>query len=232
VALSPKGAIEGIVQRAVQSLEGAKETVRPDAADMHLQAPDRRGSLGAGTWGIGSWRNARAKAAEIEAAARAYEVCGLPSHRQYEYAEATLEAVHERCLLEASGGTKTVKLTLAEYLTEVIRECVDTKAALCVAETGLAIERFRLEHGTWPKDLEALVPGFLDHLPVDPMTGGHLSYAVADFGAVTWAGEEEDFAAWPVPDLCDFGYAERFRGFILFNKRPPDPERVPGGRRR
>jgi hypothetical protein len=46
-----------------------------------------------------------------------------------------------------------------------------------VAELGVALRRFKLGHGAYPEDLSALVPDYLDHLPIDPYTGRPPAYA-------------------------------------------------------
>ena len=42
---------------------------------------------------------------------------------------------------------------------------------LGVAETGVALRRYRLDHGSYPDNLPALVPDYLPRLPVDTVTG-------------------------------------------------------------
>ena len=38
------------------------------------------------------------------------------------------------------------------------------------------MERYFAERGAYPRNLESLVPGYLDAVPVDPMSGGALKY--------------------------------------------------------
>lgn len=40
----------------------------------------------------------------------------------------------------------------------------------------IAMERYRLDHGSWPPDFAALVPGYLDAVPIDPVDGKPLRY--------------------------------------------------------
>jgi hypothetical protein len=42
---------------------------------------------------------------------------------------------------------------------------------LAVAEVGVALRRYRLDRGSYPGDLSALVPAYLGRLPIDAMTG-------------------------------------------------------------
>ena len=47
---------------------------------------------------------------------------------------------------------------------------------LRVARTGLALERHRLRNGAYPAKLTALVPDFIEAIPLDPFTGKPLLY--------------------------------------------------------
>jgi hypothetical protein len=47
----------------------------------------------------------------------------------------------------------------------------DFASTLAVAEVGVALRRFKLDRFEYPNDLSALVPGYLDRLPIDPYTG-------------------------------------------------------------
>ena len=49
-------------------------------------------------------------------------------------------------------------------------------ARLRCAATACAVERYRLKYGKLPKDLNALVPEFMDKVPVDPFDGKPLRY--------------------------------------------------------
>lgn len=40
----------------------------------------------------------------------------------------------------------------------------------------IAMARYRLDHGSWPPDFAALVPGYLDAVPIDPVDGNPLRY--------------------------------------------------------
>ena len=50
------------------------------------------------------------------------------------------------------------------------------RALLRCALTALAAERFRLKHDSWPDSLSALVPLYLDQVPVDPFDDKPLRY--------------------------------------------------------
>jgi hypothetical protein len=62
---------------------------------------------------------------------------------------------------------------------------------LAVAELGVALRRFKLGHGEYPDDLSALVPEYLDRLPIDPHTGRPPVYARQGSGFTLQAKERQ-----------------------------------------
>ena len=44
-------------------------------------------------------------------------------------------------------------------------------STLNATELAVALRRFRLDHGTYPDDLSALVPAYAARVPIDPFTG-------------------------------------------------------------
>jgi hypothetical protein len=50
------------------------------------------------------------------------------------------------------------------------------EASLLAARTGLACKLFKSRTGAYPESLEALVPGILKEVPVDPFTGKPFVY--------------------------------------------------------
>jgi len=59
-----------------------------------------------------------------------------------------------------------------------LRFCLEahTVAEVRCVYTAIAIERYRNEHGALPEALDALVPAFLDEVPIDPFDGAPLRY--------------------------------------------------------
>ena len=51
-----------------------------------------------------------------------------------------------------------------------------------VAEAGVALRRYRLEHAAYPDDLSALVPAHLPKVPLDAATGRPPTYARSGAG--------------------------------------------------
>ena len=48
------------------------------------------------------------------------------------------------------------------------------------ADMAVAVERFRLRHGSLPEEIEQLVPEFLPQVPIDPIDGQPLRYVVEE----------------------------------------------------
>lgn len=62
-----------------------------------------------------------------------------------------------------------------------VRSAVDRSDGVRVAlMAGIALERYRRDHGDWPVSLKALVPEYLTEIPIDPITGGPAIYKIVD----------------------------------------------------
>jgi hypothetical protein len=60
------------------------------------------------------------------------------------------------------------------------------------ARTALAVQRYRLKHNKLPDSLNALVPDYLDSVPLDPFDGKELKYKKLDKGFVIYSiGEDQ-----------------------------------------
>jgi len=76
---------------------------------------------------------------------------------------------------------------LGRSVAKTVRASVMNQCAI----TGCALERYRLQKGSYPKTLDALVPDFLPAVPIDPMDGKPIRYAQTDNGL---------FRLWSVGD--------------------------------
>lgn len=63
----------------------------------------------------------------------------------------------------------------------------DTVAKLRCAGAGLAAERFRLDNGRFPDTVDALVPRYLDAVPIDPFDQQPIRLAVSEDGIVIYS---------------------------------------------
>ena len=62
------------------------------------------------------------------------------------------------------------------------REFAWAQAAVNLARTACALERYRLAHGKYPQTLDALAPQFIAKVPHDPIGGQPLHYRPTDDG--------------------------------------------------
>ncbi|MBX3743763.1 MAG: hypothetical protein KF833_00495 [Verrucomicrobiae bacterium] len=82
-----------------------------------------------------------------------------------------------------------------------------------LALAGLALERHRLAEGRYPDRLDALVPRFLESVPIDPMDGQPLRYRLTDTGdfQLYSVGEDhrDDHGTRPRPGMSTGTHAPR-----------------------
>ncbi len=115
---------------------------------------------------------------------------------------------------------------LLPALRRAVQEEVKGNARLRTARAALAVEEWRLGHGSWPDSLEQLVPELLDAVPEDPFSDGKLRYERQEEGVVVYSvgPDGEDDAGLPREE------AEREAGRVLdegwdITFRLLDPER-------
>jgi hypothetical protein len=77
---------------------------------------------------------------------------------------------------------------------------------LCCAVAALAVERFRLQHGQWPRSLPELVERkLLDAVPLDLYDGQPLCFRRARDGVVIWSvGKDKNYQGDALDNLADF----------------------------
>jgi hypothetical protein len=66
----------------------------------------------------------------------------------------------------------------------VVSTCQRSVGQMRMAAAALAAERYRIDHGAWPKDIAALAPKYLDQVPQDPYAAQPLGYRITDDGIV------------------------------------------------
>jgi hypothetical protein len=90
---------------------------------------------------------------------------------------------------ELSALYVTAKISIPS-LQRSVTLAARTAAMLESARTALAAERYRLERGAWPDNLQALVPEYMDEVPADPFDGQPLRYRVAPDRVVIYSVHE------------------------------------------
>jgi len=67
------------------------------------------------------------------------------------------------------------------YMSAGLERAIDSfdrfNSTLSATELAVALRRFRLDHGTYPDALSALVPAYVSRVPIDPFTGQPPVYA-------------------------------------------------------
>jgi hypothetical protein len=127
---------------------------------------------------------ARSHAHALRYRTRQVEIAKLPAH-QWKVRLKALQAGND-------GLPKEVARLVSVNLPNCPAICQHHLAVTRCAAAGLAVERFRLANGRWPKSLEELQPKYLRQVPRDPFDGRQLRYRRTEEGvAVFSVGENE-----------------------------------------
>jgi hypothetical protein len=148
------------------------------------------------------------------------EVAKLPAEQRLERAR-----ILEKKAADASAPVRNAIASAVKVMEADLR----TQANFRCAMAGLAAERFRLAHKSWPQTLEDLVKaGLLDAVPIDPYDAKPLRLKRTDYGLVIYS------VGWDRTDNNGNVDRERPRdagtdlGFRLWNvserRQPPNPK--------
>jgi hypothetical protein len=91
-------------------------------------------------------------------------------------------------MIVASDGGGTYRSLDADAegwtaLTSMATTLLRAEARIALTRTGIALERYRLKHGSHPATLDELVPAYLSAIPADPFTCQALHYRVQPDGS-------------------------------------------------
>ena len=118
------------------------------------------------------------RATLLERMNEAVDIAGLPSEEQGPRFQA----------LEASIGKDPLLVReLVPAISKVSQAERRTKAQLRCGAAGLAVERYRLQHGRWPDSLADLTGDLLPTVPRDPFDGRPLRYRSDDVGVIVYS---------------------------------------------
>jgi hypothetical protein len=139
-------------------------------------------------WGLteaerksGDLQRARLRAAHrdyLRLSARLLEIARLPPHQRTE----PLAAWDKERQAVKNPAASWVKSLLTFEKAE--RRAKAEYRCLIVA---IAAERYRQARGAWPATTDALVPAYLDAVPLDPFDGRPLRYRLADGGVIVYS---------------------------------------------
>lgn len=112
-----------------------------------------------------------------------------------------------------SGGQRFIDLLALPALTGSIRRILHIEMQRRMTITAIAIKRYQLKHDKVPSSLMALVPDFLDAVPMDVMSGKPLCYKLnADGTFVLYStgedGKDDGGDATPRDGGTDYGLWE------------------------
>jgi hypothetical protein len=91
---------------------------------------------------------------------------------------------------KADESLRTMRVTPYTFLCRTFlpglvnspRKFAWAQAAVNLAHTACALERYRLAHGKYPETLAALAPQFISKVPHDPIGGQQFHYRLTDGG--------------------------------------------------
>ena len=111
--------------------------------------------------------------------------------------EATSAAAHHGLL------TSIIVPALDRFLFQAAQ----AQAAHAAAYVGIAADRYRLDHGAFPSSLDALVPQYLDDLPLDPFDNAPLKFRLrgGDFLVYSIGPDRKDDGAAPFDQKAKTG---------------------------
>jgi hypothetical protein len=118
------------------------------------------------------------RAALLDHLNRMVEASKLPPEQQAAAAEEVNASLKKEPLLVRMLVPGTEKVAEAERRTTALLRC---------AAAGLAAERYRRDHGHWPKTLEELKGKYLSEVPIDPYDGKPLRLRSDDDGIIIYA---------------------------------------------
>jgi hypothetical protein len=105
---------------------------------------------------------------------------------QQPFTPTTIEQATTSGIKAARHGimTSIIVPALQRYLERVVMD----EATRATALTGIAIARYQLDHGrAFPAKLDALVPQYMDDVPLDPFDGHPLRLVVRDNEALIYS---------------------------------------------
>jgi hypothetical protein len=127
--------------------------------------------------------------------------------------------------LDRALETRRSWTAIVEYFVQsgsILRRAMRYDANDALARLGLAVAAFRARRGSYPKDLDDLVPDFLDAVPTDPGDGRPLKVLEVDGGLVLYSAGTDG-----VDDGGEEGVDITFcLGAAYQERRPPPPVRL------
>jgi len=128
------------------------------------------------------------------------------------------------------GGDEELARLLMPALGKVAASFRRDRAVLRGATVGLALERYRLATGRWPKELTELVPDYLPAVPTDPFDGRPMRYRPLSDGVIVYSvgpDGQDDGGALNRKNVVVPGTDLGFRLWDVTARRQPGAEALP-----
>jgi hypothetical protein len=145
-----------------------------------------------------------------------------------EQAEALRQLEEE--VQQDAGGDDDLMHLLMPALGKLAAAFRRDQAVLRGAVVGLALERYRLDKGRWPKELTELVPDYLPAVPKDPFDGRPLRYRPLADGVIVYSvgpDGRDDGGALNRRNVIAAGTDLGFRLWDVTARRQPAAEALP-----
>lgn len=136
----------------------------------------------------------------------------------------------ESQILQKMRAAKQTFIALPDYciIWKLISPSYEGAFVLCIKSVGaqramiaaLACERYRLANGDWPESLDALVPTYIDAVPLDPFDAKPIRYEQIKQGIVVYSiGEDETDSAGDVRRLEPYDARKKAtdEGYVLLD---------------
>jgi hypothetical protein len=117
---------------------------------------------------------------------RAVEIAHRGPEEQAEALRQLEEDIEEKAGA-GHGGDEELMHFLMPALSKLAVRFREDQAVLRGAVVGLALERYRLDKGRWPKELTELAPDYLPAVPLDPFDGRPLRYRPLADGVIVYS---------------------------------------------
>ena len=142
------------------------------------------------------------------------EAAPLPESRRL----ARVRDIQDR--LDASGFRRRYFRNTELSLGRDVHMAYEHRALCRCARAALAVDRYHKQHGALPDSLDAVVPEYLEQVPIDPFAGGPVRYVRRENGFVVYSVGENGtddggFASGDVPYRVKQKTTERTRPIHL-----------------
>ena len=120
-----------------------------------------------------------------ERVGRVIDICSLPVWQRLDHMRALEGATQPKGKI--GPFLRVLDDTFVPRYSRVVESEVKLHARLRVARAALAVEEWRLRHGTWPDSLQQLVPGIIEAFPQDAFSGEPIRYRKTANGIVVYS---------------------------------------------